>query len=169
MVATIVGGFFVYTRLAVTNYAVILVPVVAFFSFVISIMFMNRERELVLEDKEHDNSVENRKAIMIRATSLSYSPILLISILAIYIGINFFGFGASANSWLFLIMVTGVLVATFFGTTLFGPIAQLFYRLFSRVNVEKFTNLFKRKKKKNVVKAPRSAEPEERTFIGIND
>ena len=169
MVATIVGGFFVYTRLAVTNYAVVLLPVIAFFSLVISIIFMNRERELVLEDKEHDSSVENRKAIMVRATSLSYSPILLVSILSIYIGVNFFGFGASANSWLFLIMIVGVLAAIFFGTVLYGPISHLFYRLFSRVNVEKFTNLFKRKKRKNVVKTPRSAEPEERTFIGIND
>lgn len=169
MVATIVGGFFVYTRLAVTNYAVVLLPVVAFISLALSIIFMNRERELVLEDKEHDNSVENRKAIMIRATSLSYSPILLVSILSIYIGVNFFGFGASANSWLFLIMIVGVLAAIFFGTVLFGPISHLFYRLFSKVNVERFTNLFKRKKKKVVNKAPRSAEPEERIFIGIND
>lgn len=169
MVATIVGGFFVYTRLAVTNYAVVLVPVVAFFSLLISIMFMNRERELVLEDKTHDNSVENRKALMVRATALSYSSILLVSILAIYIGVNFFGFGASGNAWLFLIMIVGVIASLFLGTALFGPIAHLFYRLFSRVNVERFTNLFKRKKKKNVTKAPRSAEPEERTFIGIND
>ena len=169
MVATIVGGFFVYTRLAVTNYAVVLVPVVAFFSLLISIIFMNRERELVLDDKTHDNSVENRKGIMVRATALAYTPILLLTILMIYIGVNFFGFGAAGNSWLFLIMIVGALAAMFFGTVLFGPIAQLFYRLFSRVNVEKFTNLFKRKKKKNVTKAPRSAEPEERTFIGIND
>ena len=169
MVATIVGGFFVYTRLAVTNYAVVLVPVVAFFSLVVSIMFMNRERELVLEDKAHDNSVENRKGIMIKATSLAFSSIAMIAVLAIYVAVNFFSFGAMGNAWLFLIMAVGVFAATFFGTVLFGPISHLFYRLFSRVNVEKFTNLFKRKKKKNVVKAPRSAEPEERTFIGIND
>ena len=168
-VATIVGGFFVYTRLAVTNYAVVIVPVVAFFSLLVSIIFMNKEREMVIEDKTHDNSVENRKSIMIKATALSYSAILLVSILAIYIGVNFFGFGAAGNAWLFLIMIVGAIAALFFGTTLFGPLAHLFYRLFSRVNVERFTNLFKRKRKKNVVKAPRSAEPEERTFIGIND
>lgn len=169
MVATIVAGFFAYTRLAVTNYAVVVIPVVAFISLVVSIMFMNKEREMVLEDKTHDNSVENRKSIMIRATSLSYSAILLVAILAIYIGVNFFGFGAAGNAWLFLIMVVGVFAAVLFGTTLFGPIAHLFYKLFSKVNVEKFTSKFKRKKKKKVINTPRSAEPEERTFIGIND
>ena len=167
--AAIVGGFFVYTRLAVTNYAVVLVPVVAFFSLLISIMFMNRERELVLEDKTHDNSVENRKEIMIKATALSFSSVLMVSVLAFYIGVNFFSFGAMNNAWLFLILIVGVLASTFFGTVLYGPISHGFFRLFSKVNVERFTNLFKRKKKKNVTKAPRSAEPEERTFIGIND
>ena len=169
LVAGIVGGFFAYTRLAVTNYAVILVPVIAFFALLISIIFMNKEREMVLEDKNHDNSIENRNNIMIRATSLAYSPILLVSILAIYVAVNFFGFGAASNAWLFLILAVGVIVSLFLVTTLYGPISQFFFKLFNKVNVEKFTNLFKRKKKKAVNKAPRSAEPEERIFIGIND
>lgn len=169
MVGAIVAGFFAYTRLAVTNYAVVVIPVVAFLSLVFSIIFMNKEREMVLEDKAHDNSVENRNNIMVRATSLSYSTILLVAILGIYVGINFFGFGAAGNAWLFLVMVVGILVGVLFGTTLFGPIAQFFYKLFSKVNVEKFTSKFKRKKKKKVINTPRSAEPEERIFIGIND
>ena len=168
-VAGIVGGFFAYTRLAVTNYAVIIVPVIAFFALLFSIIFMNKERELVLEDKNHDNSVENRNAIMIRATALSYSSILTVAVLSIYIGINFFGFGAAGNAWLYLIFAVGIIASLFIVTVLYGPLSQLFYKLFSRVNLEKFTSRFKRKKKKAVNKAPRSAEPEERTFIGIND
>ena len=167
-ITTIVAGFFSYTRLAVTNYAVVVLPVVALFSLLVAIIFMNRERELVLEDKARDNSIENRDAIMVRATSLSYTPILLSAILAVYIGINFFGFGVAKNSWLYLILVAGILLTLFLSTTLYGPISQLFYRLFSKVNFDKVTSKFKRKKKK-VVSAPRSAEPEERTFIGIND
>jgi ABC-type polysaccharide/polyol phosphate export permease len=130
---------------------------------------MNKERELVLEDKNRDNSIENRKAIMVRATSLSYSPILLASFLAIYIGINFFGFGPARSAWLYLIFVVGVLATIFVSTTLFGPLSHLFFRLFSKVNLDKLTSKFKRKKRKKVVSTPRSAEPEERTFIGIND
>ena len=168
-VTGIVAGFFAYTRLAVTNYAVVVVPVIAFISLVVSIIFMNKERELVLEDKNHDNSVENRKEIMVRATSLSYSPILLSVFLMIYIGVNFFGFGALNNSWLFIVMLVGILASAFFGTTLFGPVAHFFYKLFSKVNIEKFIEKIKPKRKKKVIKTPRSAEPEERTFIGIND
>ena len=70
---------------------------------------------------------------------------------------------------MFLVLVIGVILVTFLETTLYGPVSQLFYKLFSKVNMDKFTNLFKRKKKKKVIKTPHSAEPEERTFIGIND
>lgn len=168
-ITTAVAGFFAYTRLAVTNYAVVTLPLVAVFALFVAIIFMNKERELVLEDKSRDNSIENRKAIMVRATSLSYSPILLASFLAIYIGINFFGFGPARSAWLYLIFVVGVLVTIFVSTTLFGPLSHLFFRLFSKVNLDKLTSKFKRKKRKKVVSTPRSAEPEERTFIGIND
>lgn len=169
IVAGSVAGFFAYTFLAVTNYAVVVIPVVALFALFVSIIIMNRERELVLEDKTHDKSVENRQAIMVRATSLSYSTVLLTAILAVYIGINFFGFGPANNAWLYLILVVGVIVSVFFITTLLGPIGQLFYKLFSKINTEKIAEKFKRKKKKKVAPVVRSAEPEERTFIGIND
>ena len=171
-VTAIAAGALAFVRvghLAALNYAIVALPVIAFFGLIVGIFFMNRERELVLEDKNHDNSVENRNAIMTRANSLAFSAILLLSVLVIYIAINFFGFGASGNSWMFLVLVIGVILVAFFETTLYGPIAQLFYKLFAKVNVEKFTNLFKRKKKKKAIKTPHSAEPEERTFIGIND
>ncbi len=169
LVTGIVAGFFAYTRLAVTNYAVIVIPVVALFTLVTTVLYLNKEREMVLEDKNKDNSFENREAIMIKSTSLAYSSALLVSILAIYIGINFFGFGAANNAWLFLVLIVGIFAALFFVTNLLGPVGQFFYKLFSKVNIEKFTNKFKGKKKKKVVNTPRSAEPEERIFIGIND
>lgn len=171
-VTAIAAGALAFVRvghLAALNYSIVVLPVIAFFGLVVGIFFMNRERELVLEDKNHDASIENRNAIMIRANSLAYSSILLLSVLAIYIAINFFGFGASGNAWMFLVLVIGVILVAFLETTLYGPVSQLFYKLFSKVNMDKFTNLFKRKKKKKVVKTPHSAEPEERTFIGIND
>ena len=169
LVTGIVAGFFAYTRLAVTNYAVVVIPVVALFTLVTTVLYLNKEREMVLEDKNKDNSFENREAIMIKSTSFAYSSALLVSILAIYVGINFFGFGAANNAWLFLVMIVGIFAALFFVTNLLGPVGQFFYKLFSKVNIEKFTSKFKGKKKKKVVNTPRSAEPEERIFIGIND
>ena len=167
-ITTAVAGFFCYTRLAVTNYAVVVLPVIAAFALFVAIIFMNKEREMVLEDKARDNSVENRDKIMVRATALSFTPILWACVLAVLIGINFFGFGVATQTWMYVVLVAGVLFTLLMSTTLYGPISQLFFRLFSKINLDKISSKFKRKKKK-VVSAPRSAEPEERTFIGIND
>ena len=164
-----IAGFFALTRLPVTSYAVVVVPVIALMCLFNIIVIANRERELVLEDKAHDNSVENRKAIMVRANSIAFANVLFMSAVNLYMFINFFGFGAKGNIWLFLILGVSVFVIHLFVTTLYGPISHFFYKLFSRVNIEKFTSKFKRKKKKVVAKQHRSAEPEERTFIGIND
>ena len=169
----VVAGVLAFCRLghlAMLNYAIVAVPVVAFVSLVVAIFFMNRERELVLEDKNHDNSIENRNEIMVKATSIAFTGIITAATLATYIALNFFGFGAVNNSWMFLVLLASILLVVFLETVLMGPVSQFFYKLFFKVNIKKFTNLFKRKKKKKaVVKAPRSAEPEERTFIGIND
>ena len=164
-----IAGFFALTRLAVTSYAVVVVPVIAMMCLFNIIVIANRERELVLEDKAHDNSVENRKEIMIRANSIAFTTVLFMSVVSLYMFINYFGFGAKANIWLFLILAIATVVNALFVTTLYGPVSHFFYKLFSRVNIEKFTSKFKRKKKKAVAKQHRSAEPEERTFIGIND
>ena len=169
MTTGLIAGFFAYTRLAVTSYAAVTIPVIALLTLMVAIIFMNKEREMVLEDKNHDNSVENRNSIMIKANSLSYTTILLLTVLTVYICINFFGFGAASNAWLFLILGASTVVIAFVSTTLLGPVSQLFFKLFSKVNVSKITSKFKRKKKKAVNKPNRSAEPEERTFIGIND
>lgn len=170
MTTGLIAGFFAYARFfAVTSYAAVTIPVIALFTLLMAIIFMNKEREMVLEDKNHDNSIENRNAIMIKANSLSYTTVLLLSVLTVYICINFFGFGAAANAWLFLILGVSVAIVALLSTTLLGPISQFFFKLFSKVNISKFTSKFKRKKKKAVNKPNRSAEPEERTFIGIND
>ncbi len=163
-------GIFALTRLTVTSYAAVALPFIAFFTFIIEIIFMNKERELVLEDKTHDRSFENRQAIMEKGTSLAFYPMLAITGLAIYLMINFFGFGPINGSWVFLIIAFGAAFVLAFVTCLFGPLSQIFYKLFSKVNTEKFTSKFKRKKKNKPTQSKsKSAEPEEYIFIGIND
>ena len=164
------AGIFALTRLPVTSYAAVALPFIAFFAFVVEIFFMDKERELVLEDKAHDKSVENRKAIMEKATSLAATSIIAITAISAYLMINFFGFGPNNISWILLIITVGVLFSAFLVLSLFGPLSQFFYKLFSKVNTEKLVSKFKpRKKAKKVQAKSKSAEPEEYTFIGIND
>ena len=163
-------GIFALTRLPISSYAAVALPFIAIFAFVLEIIFMNKEREMVLEDKTHDKSIENRQSIMERATSLAFYPMLAVFGVAFYIAVNFYGFGDSKIAWIILVCGIGMVLALLAITALFGPLSQLFYKLFFKVDTEKIANKFKSKKKaKKVQTKNKSAEPEEYTFIGIND
>ena len=161
------AGLFAMLRfLPVTSYVGVAIPFVAIFTLVIGIIFMNKEREMVLEDRSKDNSFEARNALMVKATALSSTPVTIAFIMALYLGVNFFGFMFTSVSWVFLAIILGVCFATALTLICFGPLAQIFFKLFSGVQIIK-----PRAKKKKVrpVRVNKSAEPEEAIFIGIND
>ena len=160
------GLFSMLYFLPVTSYASLAVPFVTLFVFAIGIIFMNKEREMVLEDRSKDNSVEARKALMVKATALASTPITIAFIMALYLGVNFFGFMPNGVHWIFLAVILGVCIATGLTLVLFGPCAQLFFKWFSGIQ---FKAPKIKKKKARPVRVKKSAEPEEAIFIGIND
>ena len=159
------GLFALLHFLPATSYASVALPFIALFSFAIGILYMNKEREMVLEDRSRDNSVENRNQMMIKAIGISSTPITIAFIFALYLGVNFFGFMFTSVSYVFLLMILGVSIATVLTLTLMGPCAQILFKWFSKINLPKP----ERKKKKAPVRVKKSAEPEEAIFIGIND
>ena len=159
------GIFALLHFLPATSYASVALPFIALFSFAIGILYMNKEREMVLEDRNRDNSVENRNQMMVRAIGISSTPITIAFIFALYLGVNFFGFMFTSVSYVFLLMILGVSVATVITLTLMGPCAQVLFKWLSKINLPKP----ERKKKKAPVRVKKSAEPEEAIFIGIND
>jgi len=156
-------GVFSLLRIVTTSYAVVALPLIACYTLFISIIFMNKERELVLDDRTKDNSVANREVIMKKANSLAYSPIMISTIVVLFLIILFFGFGPKATAVYYLLALVGVALSALFVTTLLGPISQFLFKQFSKIKIER-----KPKKNKNKV-VKKSAEPEEATFIGIND
>ena len=161
------AGLFAMLRfLPVTSYAGIAIPFVAIFTLAIGIIFMNKEREMVLEDRNRDNSIEARNTLMVKATALSSTPITIAFIMALYLGVNFFGFMFTNISYIFLAVILGVSIATALTLVCFGPLAQVFYKAFSGVKIIKPKA---KKKKARPVRVNKSAEPEEAIFIGIND
>lgn len=161
-------GFFVLTRIVTSEMIILALPLIALVSMIMNIIFMNKDREMAKDDfvRSKDNSYERRNEIMVKATSLSFSPILIVTILAGYLAIDFFGFGPSATSLIFLLALIGIIIAALLVTTLYGPISQLLFKWLSKINI----NIAKPKKKKKVEqKSKKSAEPEEAIFIGIND
>ena len=161
------GIFALLFFLPVTSYVSVALPFIALFTFDIAVLFMNKEREMVLEDRNRDNSVEARENIMKRALGISSTPITISFIIALYLGVNFFGFMFTSVSWVFLLMILGVCIATGLVLVIFGPFAHMLYKAFSKVKIAKPAKASK--KKKAPVRVKKSAEPEEAIFIGIND
>ena len=161
------GIFALLFFLPVTSYVSVALPFVALFTFDIAVLFMNKEREMVLEDRSRDNSVETRENLMKRALGISSTPITISFIIALYLGVNFFGFMFTSVSWVFLLMILGVCIATGLVLVVFGPFAHMLYKAFSKVKIAKPAKA--NKKKKTPVRVKKSAEPEEAIFIGIND
>lgn len=170
IIATLVGGislgFFSLTRLVTSTYITIALPFIIIATLLFSILFMNRERELVVEDRKNDNSIEAREQIMVKATSLAFGPIIAVLCVSLLMALCFFGFGPLVTSYTYLMILVGLLVGALLVTVLYGPLSQLFYRWFSHVHIN--IKPKKERKKKKQVKA-KSAEPEEAIFIGIND
>ena len=161
------GIFALLFFLPVTSYVSVALPFIALFTFDIAVLFMNKEREMVLEDRNRDNSVEARENIMKRALGISSTPITISFIIALYLGVNFFGFMFTSVSWVFLLMILGVCITTGLVLVIFGPFAHMLYKAFSKVKIAKPAKASK--KKKAPVRVKKSAEPEEAIFIGIND
>ena len=161
------GIFALLFFLPVTSYVSVALPFIALFTLDIAILFMNKEREMVLEDRSKDSSVEARESLMKKALGISSTPITIAFIMALYLGVNFFGFMFTSVSWVFLLMILGVCIATALVLVILGPCAQMFYKMFSKVHIAKPKKAAK--KKARPVRVKKSAEPEEAIFIGIND
>ena len=165
--ATIGYGFLALIRVGTTGVAAVIMPVVALTTLLFALLFSAKEKELVQENKL-DLDLAKRKELMVKAISLAASGIIVIAILAIYILINYFGFGLASTAYMFAGMLVGVVVGLISVLTLMGPLAQGLDKLFSKIRLPKFT----KKEKKPRIKLheqPKTSEPEERIFIGIND
>ncbi len=166
-VTGISAGLFAMLRfLPVTSYAGLAIPFVAIFALAASIILMNKERDMVLDDRNRDNSVEARNALMIKATALASTPMTIAFIMALYLGVNFFGFMFTSISYIFLAVILGVSIAIGVILVCFAPLANVFFKAFHGIKIIKPKA---NKKKARPVRVNKSAEPEEAIFIGIND
>ena len=165
--ATFAWGFFALVRLPVTAYTLAIVPVVAVMTFALSIVIMNKERDMIAEEKVKDNSPEHRSELLNKSNSLVFSLSLSRFIFMFWLAIDFFGFGPLVTSWMFLVLAVSTIITFVAVTTLLVPLSNFFYKTFKLDNIERKRK--PRKAKKNKPARARSAEPEEAVFIGIND
>ena len=158
-------GIFSLFRLAVGNYVLGAVPVVALFSLITFIVIANREKDILADDKVKDNTAEHRQETLSKANSYILSYSLNLFILVLWIGVDFFGFSTYTTTWMFTSLVIFSALAFIVSFVLYAPLSSFFYRSMKLDNIERKS---KRKKKTNK-RVNKSAEPEEAVFIGIND
>ena len=160
-------GIFVLARFIVApTYISVILPIAVAFTFIIATLVLNKERELILEDKDRTNSLEHKFEIAKKATSLSFSAVIVSVILMVYLGINFFGFGVDQTSLVYFAFIIGAVLAALFVTTLIAPLSHAIYSSYAKKATNKTPKAPKKAKK---VTRNKSAEPEEAIFIGIND
>ena len=165
--ATTAYGLLALTRIGTTAMSSLVMPFVAVTVLILSLFYLAKEKEMVKENKEGVD-LAKRNEIMKKALSLSASGTIIMSILAIYIAINYFGFGLAINAYLYAFILVGDVVGLIAVLTLMGPLGSLLEKAFSKIKLP----TFEKKDKKQRIKLheqPKTSEPEERTYIGIND
>lgn len=160
-------GIFALTRVGTTAVTSIAMPIVALVSVISCLLYFNKEKELVKEHKGKP-SLEERAKIMVKALSIVATPVLYFIVIAAYLAINYFGFGLSSYAMLFGSAILGIVLAVIMTLVLAGPIGNVFEKLFSKIKLPK---VFKREKKSKIKlqNKPKTSEPQETIFIGIND
>ena len=165
--SAIAYGLLALTRIGTTAMSAVLLPVVAISTLLLALFYVSKEKELVKDSKE-EVTLESRRELMKKALSLSASGIIVMAILAIYIAINFFGFGLTSTAYMFAAILVGDIVGLIAVLTVMGPMGAAIDKLFSKIRLPKV----QKKEKKQRIKLheqPKTSEPEERIFIGIND
>lgn len=159
-------GALVLTRLATTPISAIAMGAVALNAILLSAYYLLKEKELIKESKE-ELTHEVRSSLMKKAISLAATSTIIFAIVIMYIAINYFGFGLNVLSYLFADILFGNIVALFGVLVILGPLAMLIEKWLRKIKLPKFAK--RERKQKIKLHEQKSSEPEERTYIGIND
>ncbi len=161
-------SFFVFTRIPVAPIVAVGSAGVALIAFLSGMMILGKEKELIKESREKEKSgLAFRLECLTKANSYAAAETVLLGLLAAYVAIVYFGFGPSAFNSPYLNILLGIFVSLALVIVLLVPMSGLFAKLLSKIKIK----LPERKKRTGHLqeKRARSAEPEEATFIGIND
>ncbi|MCQ3034655.1 MAG: hypothetical protein MJ248_00265 [Bacilli bacterium] len=163
-------ALFAITRIAATPVVYVIIPATMIIALVTSIFFMNKEKEMLNEVRTVDLTNEKRHEIMQDATTAVIPSLASFGIIAIYFGINYFGFGPSAYATFFGGFVIATSLTLLFVIRLLGPTGELFAKAFGKINLKRVKREKPKKQSKIKLQAkPKTSEPEETIFIGIND
>ncbi len=160
-------AFFVFTRISVTPLVTLGCLAGSLLALIFALFAFNKEKEIYKESREKEkNTVDFRYECLKQGVSRSAGSLLLLVMISAYGAIAFFGFGPRTFMMIYLAMVMGLAFLSAFDLSLMAPFAYVWAKLFSKITIKP---LKRRKAKKGNLPKKKGGEPEEATFIGIND
>jgi preprotein translocase subunit SecD len=166
--ALVTLGLFIATRIPSSSILALSLLLVSFIATILVLAIFARTKALVSTIKDRKLVIDDYTLAIKKATSQSASFIFVTLLTLLYPSLTFLGIGPSPLQGLFASVLVGVAFTALFVTGIVPISFKPFYQLFKGVNI-----LFTfpvRKNSKRVSSGPtRSNEPQESTFIGIND
>jgi preprotein translocase subunit SecF len=164
----IVAGFFALTRIPVSSLSMMGIIAATVFTYILGIFVLSKEKESAKESREKDKaSLAFRSENLIKSTSESAGDLLNFSFLSAGVLIIFYGLIPLTWSNIYLSCFIGFIVSLLFVLVFLAPLSNLFEKLLSQIHIN--FHPFKKEGVKGEIGKKKSAEPEEATFIGIND
>ncbi|MCX5775237.1 MAG: hypothetical protein NTV44_02600 [Firmicutes bacterium] len=164
-------AFFALTRIPVTAPISLSILLVGLFALILSVIIFNKERELIKDEKDKIKAKEIVNSLGVKSVALTATPVLALTFLVAYFGINFFGFGPSAYATMFAAVTLGIVLSALFATSLLMPMSVALAKLFGKIGINFKLPESRRGRARSEKKAAKvkTGEPQEAVFIGIND
>ena len=163
-------GLFVATRIPSPSTITLSMVVIAYVAMVTSLAIFIRAKDLQNNPKDRPASLDEFTLSLKKASSQLAAPIFLTVLALVYPGLTYLALGPGALQGLFAAILLGSAMVALFITAIIPAVFKSIYRLFSGLNQSlSFEWLPKRKQKLQAEQTTRSTEPQEATYIGIND
>jgi hypothetical protein len=160
-------GLFIVTRIPSSSILALSLLLVSFITTILVLAIFARSKALLSTIKDRKLIVDDYTLAIKKATSQSASFVFLTLLTLLYPALTFVGVGPSPLQGLFASVLVGVALSAWFVTGIIPISFKPFYRLFKGVG--SLITLPVRKANVKVTTSGRSNEPQESTFIGIND
>lgn len=169
--SVIVTGFFALSRIAVTPTAAIAIIGAFLFTEILALYLFNKEKELIKDSREKNKeSLAFRNASLLKANSQSAGDIIVFTLIGLGMVLPFIGIAPSIYRTMFLGLGIATLLALALVLTITSSTSVLASETLTKLkkSVRDSWNNRPRSEKSKATKK-KNSEPEEATFIGIND
>jgi preprotein translocase subunit SecD len=163
-------GLFIASRIASPATLALSLFTLIYVSLILIMVIFARAKEDLVLIKDRPVTIDETTLALKKASSQSAAMIFLIGLALVYPGLTFLAIGPGALQGLFAAILLGSALAALFITAMIPATFKPFHRLFKGVNAWlSFDWIPAKTKAGKSTTSERSNEPQEATYIGIND